>query len=194
MFLNKDFLQFYFLLPVNKDKDEHSSSIFWKINATSLEKLYKSDTTTFEKLWKALIFSLFKKIVYQYSRHNYNYTENYIQWKFRPVFKENIIYRENFIYREKFNYFFINTVEGLSIESKNKFQEYSLMHLEHFSHELCGLFIYFEDEVFQYPFFQDLKRCLLEFDLKEEFSDQPGDISATFYQTILQIIRNKQSV
>jgi hypothetical protein len=170
MFLSKDFFNFYASLP---QEDKFWQTQFWIISVPELERLFNTQSIAFERIWQAQLFSLFKKIIYTHSPSNYNYVNHYVQWKY------NAFQSDNFVYREKFKYFFEILVPHLSPEIRNTF---------------INLFFQFENDVFQYPFTHDLKDCLLAFDLKEEFSDQPGAISHTFYQTILQIIRNKQSV
>jgi hypothetical protein len=185
MFLSKDYFEFYSSLP---KEDKYWQTRFWIISVSELENLFNTQTIAFERIWQAQIFSLFKKILYTYSPSNYSYVNHYFQWKY------NAFQSDNIVYREKFKYFFEIIIPNLSPEIRNTFIQYSETHLEHFSAEFINLFFHFENDVFQYPFTQDLKDCLLAFDLKEEFSDQPGAISHTFYQNILQIIRNKQSV
>ena len=47
---------------------------FWTLSLNTLNNIIEKDADAMAKIWQALIFSLFKKVLFNHSRNNYLYT------------------------------------------------------------------------------------------------------------------------
>ena len=188
MFLSKDFFEFYSKLPPKDDFPDYgfyyNGNNFWTVSLNTLNNILERDVEAMAKIWQALIFSLFKKVLFNHSRNNYLYTNHFIKWKYGSF------QQDDYIYREKLTYFFEILIPKINFESQQRFRLYSEENIELFAKELYDMFLEFDKNAFQYNFLASLKNTFQSNSVKDEFSNDQGSISYKFYQSFLKLINN----
>ena len=188
MFLGKDFFEFYSKLPAKENYHDYryyyNSNNFWTLSLNTLNTIIEKDADAMAKIWQALIFSLFKKVLFNHSRNNYLYTNHFIKWKY------GTFQQDDYIYREKFTYFFEILIPNMNNESHQRFLRYSEQNFEIFAKELYDMFLEFDINAFQYSIVESLKNIFQLSSVKDEFSNNQASISYKFYQSLLKIINN----
>jgi len=186
MELFKEFILKYDKLPKCIDRDSmYHQSNSWEVLKKHSELYFEGSAEKIDFLWQSILFSLFSKIIYNYSIEHYKYIDDYIKWEFKT---ENLLLQK--IYLRKLNYF----IEDVCQNRLKKEYDFFINH----SRENMKEYVYF---FIQIPSNMDIPYCNINFkeliinniqeiEFINEFSNQYSDLSFIFLNTLRnQLIR-----
>lgn len=181
MSISKSFLDSYVDLAKLKRKNIYNNSWLFKVKKRKLVEIIK-DKEGIDLLWHSILFNLFSKILYDFFKPYYKYCNDHIHWQFDYFGILNIVYREklkNFI-DEDLNCLPDEYRKIFYISSNERLLEYILY--------FVNLFKYFE-KMNSGPSIDELILIIEHESVKEEFSDNPENLSFKFYQNLFEKLK-----
>ena len=179
MKLTREFILQYDKLPEYK-RYAYERYINWDIKKKDGPIYFDGSDEKIDFLWQSLLFSLFSKIIYNYSIENYKYFDDYLRWTYET--RNNIL---NKICIPRLCVFidiycmdrFPTEYDKFEVRSKNQMQEY------------VKYFLSIPSDI-NIPYFQiDLKKILIRnienYRFREEFSKDENCMSNLLFQTLL---------
>jgi len=179
MELNSNFIEQYDKLPED-NKYTYGRYINWDIKTKDKLLYFDGSNEKTDFLWQSILFSLFSKLIYNYSPENYKYFEDYLSWNYttrNQVFQK--ISRTRFcVFIDKFCADrFPHDYDKFEIRSRNQMVTYAKFFFE-------------IPAKINIPYCQiDLKNLIRkhiqDYSFKEEFSDDENSLSYFFLKTLI---------
>jgi len=180
MFLNKIFIEKYCdLLRTNKSKLSIYNS--WKFKRHEIIHLIRLGDDGYDFLWHSNIFSLFSKIIYNYSPENYKYCNDLLSYLgntppngMMPILNYN-----------KFKDSLDNDYKLCTEDLKIKFYNYSRKEIDNYCDSFIEIFDFFEANRCEINFNNLINEAKDKAIFKEEFSNNNDDLSSFFYTSLI---------
>lgn len=154
----------------------------WSLSKDEIIIYLESGDEEIDLLWDYSIFSLFSKIIYNFSPENYKYCNDFIQWKYEYY---NILPK---IYKGKFKNFIDDSIKLVPTILQDKFNNYSKDKIDEYSNYLLSIFDLFNNECCNLDYKQLLNEVKENDFFKEEFSICTNDLSNIFLKSLLKQI------
>jgi hypothetical protein len=183
MELNKEFIISYSNLPVKNTSlygDSHEK-IEWEIlksDKVKVQYYFESKPEKFDFLWKAILFSLYSKVIYTYSLENYKYINDHFSEKYSTSDILKRISRRKLI-------FFIDIMCRVRLEnSYNDFINHSTKRMSDYVNFFINISTNIEVPYCQIDFNKLLLSIIEEKKFREEFSNDKIDLSNLFLRKL----------